>query len=60
MENQKSKVKILIVEDEILLAQDISQRLTNINYHVVGITSRVSDALLFIKNNHTYLKCWME
>ncbi|WP_271766482.1 LytR/AlgR family response regulator transcription factor [Aquimarina algiphila] len=51
MSNQSSKVKILIVEDEILLAQDISQRLTEINYHVTGIAQTVNHALQLITEN---------
>jgi len=51
MENQTSKVKVLIVEDEILLAQDISNRLNNLNYEVVGIGSSVDGALALISEN---------
>ncbi|WP_299443124.1 LytTR family transcriptional regulator DNA-binding domain-containing protein [uncultured Aquimarina sp.] len=51
MEHQTSKVKVLIVEDEILLAQDISHRLININYEVIGIAPSVNDALGLIAEN---------
>ncbi|MCL6293903.1 LytR/AlgR family response regulator transcription factor [Jejuia spongiicola] len=50
MNNQK--VKILIVEDEILIAQDIANRLTAINYQIVGIAASAKRALeLITKNN---------
>lgn len=43
--NSSSKVKILIVEDEILLAKDIAHRLTAMHYHVAGIASSADKAL---------------
>ncbi len=51
MINQSSKVKILVVEDEILVAQDISQRLMEINYHIIGTAQTVNNALQLIKEN---------
>lgn len=42
------KVRILIVEDETLVAQDISNRLTALNYEIVGIAQRVDQALHFL------------
>lgn len=48
MANTSHKVKILIVEDEILLAQDFSQRLSR-DYHVVGIAASVEEALVLLK-----------
>ena len=52
MNNQTTKVKILIVEDEILIAQDIANRLAAINYQIVGIGASAQRALqLIIENN---------
>ncbi len=51
MIGQPSKVKILIVEDEIVLAQDISYRLTAINYEVIGIAPTVSSAIQLLAEN---------
>ncbi|WP_350288062.1 LytTR family transcriptional regulator DNA-binding domain-containing protein [uncultured Croceitalea sp.] len=42
------KVKLLVVEDEIILAQDISQRLTAMNYEVVGIADSAKKALALL------------
>lgn len=38
-------VKVLVVEDEIILAQDISDRLCDMNYEVVGIAPSVAKAV---------------
>lgn len=46
-----AKVKILIVEDEILLAQDIALRLGAMNYEVVGIKKSVTDTLEYMNEN---------
>lgn len=43
-----SKVRILIVEDEILLAKDIQNRLEDCNYEIVGIAPSVDKALALI------------
>ncbi len=48
MNDQASRIKILIVEDEILLAQDISLRLAVMKYEVVGIATSVKEALASI------------
>ncbi len=45
MNSQNTKVKILIVEDEILIAQDIANRLKAINYDIVGIAASANRAL---------------
>lgn len=46
-----NKVKLLIVEDEILVAQDIANRLTDNNYHIVGIAGTAKKALELISKN---------
>jgi len=51
MNNTASKVKILIVEDETVLAQDISHRLSLMNYHVTGIAPSVNYALKLIEKH---------
>lgn len=48
---QIPKVRILIVEDELLLAQDISNRLTAINYETVGIAPTAIKALQLLAEN---------
>jgi DNA-binding LytR/AlgR family response regulator len=39
------KVKILVVEDELLVAKDIAQRLSNIGYEVASIATSAKEAL---------------
>ena len=46
-----SKVKVLIVEDEILLAQDIRQRLTDMGYEIIGIASTAIKAIKLLEEN---------
>lgn len=45
-----AELKILIVEDEAIIAMDIKQRLENLNYTVMGSVSSGEDALAFVKN----------
>jgi len=45
------KVNLLIVEDDILVAQDISSRLIDRNYAVVGIAATAAEAIQFLSNN---------
>lgn len=42
-------IKVLIVEDEIILAQDIRHRLRDMNYEVVGIAPSVAKAVAILK-----------
>ncbi|WP_298512230.1 LytTR family transcriptional regulator DNA-binding domain-containing protein [uncultured Kordia sp.] len=42
-------IKILVVEDEIILAQDISGRLTDMHYEVVGIAPSVAKAVAILE-----------
>jgi DNA-binding LytR/AlgR family response regulator len=51
MVNQIVKVKLLIVEDEILLANDIANRLKDNNYHIVGIADTANKALDLLEKN---------
>lgn len=44
-------IQILIVEDEMIIAANISLQLSEMGYEVSGIIPRGEDALLFIKNN---------
>lgn len=44
-------IKILIVEDEGIIALDLEQRLKILGYEVVGIASSGLDALKLVKNN---------
>ncbi len=51
MNDNTSKIKVLVVEDEVLLAQDIIQRLTDMNYEVVGFAMTANSALELIDEN---------
>ena len=46
-----SQVRILIVEDEILVAQDFAARLTEAGYDIVGLASSVKEAQDFIDSH---------
>jgi DNA-binding LytR/AlgR family response regulator len=45
------KTKILIVEDEMIIAANISLQLTTLGYEVIGIISRGEEALLHIEQH---------
>lgn len=47
----EDKIKILIVEDEMIIAANISLQLTELGYEVTGIVSRGEDALKQIETN---------
>lgn len=44
-------IKIVIVEDEGIVAWDLEQRLQSLGYEVVGIAATGADALDLVKNN---------
>lgn len=44
-------VKILVVEDEMIVAAKISMQLTNLGYEVTGILSRGEEAVVNVKEN---------
>lgn len=44
-------IKILIVEDEMIIAANISLQLSNLGYHISGIVPRGEEALLHLKDN---------
>ncbi|MBU2550191.1 MAG: PAS domain S-box protein, partial [Proteobacteria bacterium] len=44
--DQPSKAKVLIVEDEVLIAEDLENRLKDLGYEVCGKTATGEDALL--------------
>lgn len=44
-------IKILLVEDEALVAEDIAARLKNKGYHITGIASRAQEALDILESN---------
>ena len=46
-----NRVTILIVEDEVLLAQDIKMRLTKLGYHVAQVASTVNEARKCIESH---------
>ena len=52
MLNKTLKVKVLIVEDEILLAQDIKQILTAMGYEIIGTAPTAIMALQLLEKNH--------
>lgn len=45
-------IKILVVEDEIILAHDIRDRLSDMNYEVVGIAPSVAKAVTILDENN--------
>ena len=45
------KIKLLIVEDEMVIAANISLQLTELGYEVTGIVPRGEEALLHVKDN---------
>lgn len=45
------KIKLLIVEDEMIIAANISLQLTAMGYEVTGIVPRGEEALMHVKNN---------
>ncbi len=53
MRNSSSKVRILIVEDEILLAHDISNRLSDLGYAIVGVAASADEALQYLATDST-------
>ncbi len=46
-----NKVTILIVEDEIMIAEDIAMRLTDMGYHVTAKIDNVEEAIEWLENN---------
>jgi DNA-binding LytR/AlgR family response regulator len=52
MANSNSKVKLLIVEDEILLATDIANKLRDNNYEIVGIVDTAKKALNILESHN--------
>lgn len=46
-----NKIKVLIVEDEVLIAETLATMLGDLNYIVTDICSNANDALKSIKNN---------
>ena len=51
-ENASAPPKILIAEDEFIVALDLQSRLKNLGYEVVGIASSGDDAILQVQDSH--------
>lgn len=49
--NNVEKTKLLIVEDDMIIAADISMQLTKLSYDIVGVNTRAEDALSFLEKN---------
>ena len=49
--NSTTSQKILIVEDEMIIAADISMQLTQLGYDIIGIQTTAEDAIKMIANN---------
>lgn len=47
-----SKIKILIVEDELLTATDIEEKLTNIGYEVIGVVQNSNEAIRITRSKN--------
>ena len=45
------KPKILLVEDDMIIAADLSMQLTKLGYEIIGINTRAEDALQTVQNN---------
>ena len=45
----EGEIRILIVEDEFMISEDISMRLTDFGYKVSGIASSANEALTILK-----------
>ena len=48
-QNKMVESKILIVEDEIIIAEDLKQELTKLGYKIIGIASKGKEAIKKIK-----------
>ncbi|MEL6925271.1 MAG: LytTR family transcriptional regulator DNA-binding domain-containing protein [Bacteroidota bacterium] len=48
---QEEKAKLLIVEDDMIIAADISMQLSKLGYEIIGINTRAEDALQTIATN---------
>ena len=48
---EDTTAKILMVEDDMIIAADISMQLTKLGYEVTGINTRGEDALRTVENN---------
>jgi PAS domain S-box-containing protein len=62
-----AKITILIVEDEAIAAEDLSQKLSHLGYGVKGISARGEDAVLLVRDKHPdlvlmdiHLQGWMD
>ena len=49
------KVRILVVEDEFMISEDMSMRLSDFGYHVSGIAQSGEDALAILETGNTDL-----
>jgi len=49
--NEETPLRILIVEDDMIIAANISLQLSNLGYEVTGIESRGEEAILHAKEN---------
>ena len=48
-------IQIVIVEDEIIIALDLKQRLKNLGYEVIGIATSGADTIKLVKSNEVDL-----
>jgi len=55
---QMSKIKILIVEDESIVAMDIKHRAEGLGYQVIGVTPSGEEALELVRENPPDLISW--
>ena len=53
--NTKPKIKILIVEDEALIAKDIRQKLLELEHEVVGIVDNGDDAIIMARETKPHI-----
>lgn len=48
----ENKVKVLVVEDDMIIAANISLQLTNLGFEVTGIETRGEEAILHVQENN--------
>lgn len=52
---EKDKVSILIVEDDMIIAANLSIQLTSLGYEVTGILPRGEEAIMHVKENRPHI-----
>ena len=56
--NQMMQAKVLIVDDEVVVAEDIRRQLRSLGYTVVGVASSGADAIRLAGEHRPELISW--